>query len=341
VEGGSASDIGSAVGQMAIDPEGTEVHMLDAVRTAIDLLKPHEKGARKLIILFSDGIDVNNEKKAFQEIGRRAQKDGIVIDTIGYAPFEPGKLKFLLELTKQSYGTERVCKAPSEIGPRFSALLDEIQKQYVVTFALAVAGDDKEHTFQVLNEGGSKTVYSQTVNSPLPSKVIPKPGVVVEEKKSRWWLWALLAAVAAAIVAALLLRKKEAPVVVQGPQPDMKMMAPMPSAGKAGRTMAIEASGDVVMGWLMGLTGAYKDVTYKLKSRTVIGTASDCDIVIQDPRMSSHHVEIRQAEGGFKMVDLGSTNGMIVNDKKVREHFLVDNDAFRLGATEFKFKAII
>ena len=51
--------------------------------------------------------------------------------------------------------------------------------------------------------------------------------------------------------------------------------------------------------------------------------------------------EIRQAPEGFKLVDLGATNGVLVNDKKVREHFLVDNDAFRLGRSEFKFKAII
>jgi hypothetical protein len=83
VENGTPSEIGSAIGQMAIDPEGAEVRMLDAVRTAIDLLKAQEKGRRKLIVLFSDGIDVNNEKKAFVDIGRRAEKDGIVIDTIG------------------------------------------------------------------------------------------------------------------------------------------------------------------------------------------------------------------------------------------------------------------
>ena len=104
--------------------------------------------------------------------------------------------------------------------------------------------------------------------------------------------------------------------------------------------MAIEASGDVVLGWLSGLSGTHKGVDYKLKARTVIGTAPDCDIVVQDPRMSSHHCEVRQAEGGFKMVDLGSTNGMLVNDKKVKEHYLVDNDVFRLGTTEFKFKSI-
>ena len=71
-----------------------------------------------------------------------------------------------------------------------------------------------------------------------------------------------------------------------------------------------------------------------------VGTAADCDIVIEDGFMSHRHCEIRKVEGGFKLVDLGATNGVIVNDKRIKEHFLVDNDNFRLGRTEFKFKSI-
>jgi pSer/pThr/pTyr-binding forkhead associated (FHA) protein len=56
--------------------------------------------------------------------------------------------------------------------------------------------------------------------------------------------------------------------------------------------------------------------------------------------MSSHHCEVRSGNGGYKLVDLGSTNGIVVNNKKVAEHELIDNDQFRLGRTEFKFKSI-
>src|SRR5688572_21144463 len=53
---GSPADAESAAKNMAVDTEGVEVHMLDAVRTAIDLLNAAPKTERKLIILFSDGI---------------------------------------------------------------------------------------------------------------------------------------------------------------------------------------------------------------------------------------------------------------------------------------------
>lgn len=340
VESGSAADIGSAVGQLQIDPEGAEVHMLDAVSIAVDLLRAQEKGRRKLIVLFSDGINVNNEKKAFTDMGRKAEREGVVIDTIGYAAFDPTKLKSLTELTKQAYGAERVAKAPQEIGPRFAGVVDELLKQYVATFALSIQGDDKEHGFQVVIDVGQRPVYSKTVNRLLPSK--PPVGPKVEEAAAKpgWWKWwYLLGLLPVAGLLYLLLRKKKEEPVAQAP--GERLEAPMPTTGRANRTMAIEASGDVAMGWVMGLTGPLKDTTYKLKNRTVIGTAQDCDIVVPDPTMSSKHCEIRKSEAGFTLVDLGSTNGVIVNDKRVREHFLVDNDAFRLGRTEFKFKSII
>ena len=51
-----------------------------------------------------------------------------------------------------------------EIGPRLDAIVDEIQKQYVLTFPLTIQGDDKEHTFQVTHEAGGRPVYSNAVN---------------------------------------------------------------------------------------------------------------------------------------------------------------------------------
>ena len=338
IESGTASEVDAALGKMAIDSEASETHMIDAVRTAIDLLKAQDKGRRKLIVLFSDGIDVNNDKKGFVDIGNRAQQAGIVIDTIGYNEFDPPKLRNLQEMAKRCYGIDRIAKTPTELGPRFDAVVDEIQKQYVITFPLSIIGDDKEHTFQVKHEAGGKPVYSNTVNEKLPSKV-DAPVAVKTEKKSRLWLWVLLAAgVVGAIIVAMLLRKKPAPpeeAPLQSPS-----LSPTPGPRMGSKTVALDAAGEIAMGWMMGLTGKYKDVTFKLKDRNVIGTAADCDIVIEDGFMSGRHCEIRKVEGGYKLVDLGATNGVIVNDKRTKEHFLVDNDNFRLGRTEFKFKSI-
>lgn len=339
IESGTSTEVDSAINKIAIDGEASETHMIEAVRTAIDLLKATEKNQRRLVVLFSDGIDVNNDKKLFADIGNRAQQGGIVIDSIGYAAFDPSKLRNLTEMSKRCYGFDRIAKAPSEIGPRLDAIVDEIQKQYVVTFPLTIQGDDKEHTFQVTHEAGGRPVYSNAVNEKLPSKV-PVSATPVKEKGSRWWLWLLLGVGVLGVIGIILALRKKKPAEPEQ-KPDVKpSLNPAPTPGKANRTVALEAAGDIAMGWIMGTTGKYKDQTFKLKDRTVMGTAADCDIVIEDGFMSGRHCEIRKVEGGFKMVDLGATNGVMVNDKRVKEHFLVDNDNFRLGRTEFKFKSI-
>lgn len=339
IESGTNSEVDGALSKLAIDAEASETHMIDAVRTAIDLLKAQEKGRRKLIVVFSDGIDVNNDKKGFVDLGNRAQQAGIVIDTVGYNEFDPPKLRNLQEMAKRCYGIDRVAKSVTDLGPRFDAVVDEIQKQYVATFPLSIAGDDKEHTFQVTHEAGGKPVYSNAVNEKLPSQPTGHAPVKVVEQPRHWW-WLLIPAgvVLAAIILALLLRKK--PPAPEPEQPKLQAPSLSPQMRPGSKTVALDAAGEVAMGWIMGLTGKYKDVTFKLKDRAVIGTASDCDVVIEDGFMSGRHCEIRKIEGGYKLVDLGATNGVIVNDKRVKEHFLVDNDNFRLGRTEFKFKSI-
>lgn len=345
VESGVTSEVDSAINKIAITEE-SDSHMLEALRTAIDLLKvqdpqksPNEQRKRKLIILFSDGIDVNMDKKLFKEVGVRAQQAGIVINPVGYNEIDPKQLRLLSEITKNCYGVDRFAKAPSEVGPKMDAIVEEITKQYVVTFPMAIQGDDKEHTFGVMQEAGGRPQFSNTINEKYPSK--PTAAATSAPQKSRLWLWILLGVglLGAAVVVALLLRKKPKPVAAQPTDAPRPMAAPMPTGG-ANRTMAIEAAGDIAMGWMMGLTGKYKDKTYKLKDRTVVGTAADCDVVIDDGFMSARHCEIRKVAEGFKLVDLGATNGVVVNDKRVKEHFLVDNDNFRLGRTEFKFKSI-
>ncbi|HWE29881.1 MAG TPA: VWA domain-containing protein, partial [Polyangia bacterium] len=130
-EMGSPVDAESAAKTMAIDADSPEMHMMNAVRTALDLLAAAPKGERKLVVIFSDGIDADMEPRTFTSIGKRAAEANIVIDTIGYNEFDISKTRNLGILAKQSNGTERIAKTPSDIGNHFNNIVDEIKKQYV------------------------------------------------------------------------------------------------------------------------------------------------------------------------------------------------------------------
>ena len=99
------------------------------------------------------------------------------------------------------------------------------------------------------------------------------------------------------------------------------------------------AAGNSV-GWLVPLEGAQAGELFTLKHRSVVGTAPDCDVVLRDGSISGRHAEFIATGGGYRINDLGSTNGTFVNDKRITSHDLVDNDNVRLGRTAFKFKSM-
>jgi hypothetical protein len=96
-----------------------------------------------------------------------------------------------------------------------------------------------------------------------------------------------------------------------------------------------------LVGWLVALNGNHRGEDFKIfDGKNLLGTAADCDIVITDPYLSAKHCTIKHENGNFVLIDLDSTNGTYVNQKRVTKMELIDNDTVRLGRTEFKFKSL-
>lgn len=73
---------------------------------------------------------------------------------------------------------------------------------------------------------------------------------------------------------------------------------------------------------------------------TVIGRSRRCDIVLTDPNVSRQHAEIRRQDDGFMALDLGSTNGMRVNRRDVKQAVLQHGDRIELGTAELVFERL-
>jgi hypothetical protein len=65
----------------------------------------------------------------------------------------------------------------------------------------------------------------------------------------------------------------------------------------------------------------------------IVGRAPECDIVLDDPFASRTHIELGAHAGRLHLLDLGSKNDTYVNRLKVKETWLKDGDAIRLGDT--------
>ena len=75
------------------------------------------------------------------------------------------------------------------------------------------------------------------------------------------------------------------------------------------------------------------------KREMTLGRSRECDIRIDDPNVSRRHAEIRQEGGEYWIVDLGSTNGIEVNGKRVDRARLSDADRIVVGRTDLKFES--
>lgn len=68
-----------------------------------------------------------------------------------------------------------------------------------------------------------------------------------------------------------------------------------------------------------------------LREKLVLGRGPGADIVIDDAEMSSHHAAIEFTGDGFRICDLGSTNGTFVNGKPIHAGDLAAGDRIELG----------
>jgi hypothetical protein len=74
------------------------------------------------------------------------------------------------------------------------------------------------------------------------------------------------------------------------------------------------------------------------KRRVVIGRSKDSDVQLSDANVSRHHAELRQEGAAYWVVDLGSTNGMEVNGKRIKRAKLRQGDTITLGSTDLVFQ---
>jgi hypothetical protein len=66
----------------------------------------------------------------------------------------------------------------------------------------------------------------------------------------------------------------------------------------------------------------------------VIGRGTESDLRINDPGVSRRHLELEVSIDGVEAVDLGSTNGILVDGSKVSRARLRDGSVIRIGHTE-------
>ncbi len=94
----------------------------------------------------------------------------------------------------------------------------------------------------------------------------------------------------------------------------------------------VERTGNVPPKLLRVVAGDLPEQYYAIRRQvTTLGRSLDNDIVLPIPEVSRHHARIEYTNGHFEIVDLGSTNGTVVNGVPVDRSVIKDGDEIALG----------
>ncbi len=106
---------------------------------------------------------------------------------------------------------------------------------------------------------------------------------------------------------------------------------PLPGDEKAIRTRRTKP-------YLLVLEGPQKGREFQiLKEPFIIGRDRKSDIAIDEPLVSRRHASIYFKDGAYRLKDLDSTNGTLLNGKRVTESRLNERDKIQVGKTVFQF----
>jgi Inner membrane component of T3SS, cytoplasmic domain/von Willebrand factor type A domain len=309
---------------------------------------------RRVVILIGDGRDTSDDVN-YKDIAAKFEAASIEFYAILASPkaVEPSAKSKLDALGKRVGGIIHKAEPLNTLPQIAENLVANLNNVYTVEFPLAKAEDGTLFPFDG-NEHSLALVAKKeegTLDITLPKWTWPEQP---DPPAPFPWLWVILGGVVllALIVAAVVLLKKGDDEEMEEEEEEAPAPAPAPVAAPAApvggpqKTMAfnVGAGGDStpIVGWVVPLNGANAFQTFRLSSsnKSVIGTAADAAVKVEDPYMSGAHAEIVCESGNFRLLDRGSTNGIKVNDKKVASHELLDNDIFTCGQTNFKFKSI-
>jgi len=91
---------------------------------------------------------------------------------------------------------------------------------------------------------------------------------------------------------------------------------------------------------LILIEGDLDENEFILGDNTSIGRSPSNDVVLKETKVSRQHAAINLRGGSYVIVDLKSSNGLLVNGRKVEEAVLNDGDELTIGSFKFQFNLV-
>jgi Mg-chelatase subunit ChlD len=348
-------DVRAKLSEVKVGGRYTALHdaLYDASRYVRDA-----SGARKAIVLITDGVDENSALNL---------EDGLRVATDGQIP--------VFAVGMGARPQERVLRRIAKLTSGDYVPFDRAQG---AALAATIAGLAAASPAAPPLEGAATSRPSGTVN---PRSTSSEPARVTPPPTPRYiWLAVILTALVALTVIILAWRQRQTAGACKScgrPLPggssscafcgEFPTKMPNRDAGsKTGRAPAVEAASSeapelsATVLARIDSTEEYLERTITLQERPVlaitrgpgvgqvfplsetsatsIGRSRANDIQVEDVSISGQHCRVRPEDGRFVVHDLRSTNGTLVNEKKVSRHVLEEGDVIGIGETSLQFR---
>ena len=83
--------------------------------------------------------------------------------------------------------------------------------------------------------------------------------------------------------------------------------------------------------------GSVRRVPLK-EGKTLVGRAEDAAVRLTDATVSHVHAMVLSGDDGFRVFDLGSRNGIHINERETKTAVLRDGDRIRIGQVTLTFR---
>lgn len=289
-----------------------------------EMAKETDLPRRRILIVISDGRSVReNErsiKKNVDKIIAKSLKKGIKIYAFGVTLDDDSQIQHFFKTAEATYGRSFAIDArePDELTNQLEGLQEVLFSQYVVDVTVPDLPSKDKVAFKIrakTSDGSKVTGVYKKIQ--LPATPIAWWYII------KWYILFPLILLFSFFVLVWLVKK----IIAwrRGRSQDVVYEEQEEYAGPDRGKLQIFS------GPLAG------EVFHLTEDVTTIGSIDGNSVVIPDEGVSKRHAGIKIEEMRYELADFGSTNGTLVNGRKINRQFLADGDTIRIGNSEMTF----
>jgi hypothetical protein len=298
----------------AVRISGRHTALYDALYDASRYLRD-AAASRRAILLVTDGKDEQSTLKLDDGL-RLAEEARIPVFAVGVGQVEERGLRRIAKLTGGEYRPARAATG--------SALVSAMMA------AAPLAPGPAPSTSAPRAAAGRPTL-------PTPKVERAAPGADTARGSSRLLIPVALLALAALGLGILARRRRSRPSPAAAGELSTTVVSRLGGTTEEYLEKTVVLREKSVLAVTRGpLAGQVFDLSPT--SATSLGRAKANDLVLDDVSVSSQHCRIRPEDGGFVLLDLKSTNGTFVNERRVTNQKLAEGDVIRIGEVQLQFR---